>query len=146
MVSETLFVNELQTGDQVVLMEVCPGLVIKIVLLRYLDLWLLVFDGRIKMREHFDVELRFQVQVYFHFIIIMEEVKKPPKWLLITHLGAGSAPKDPEKTVRVQEMLRKGLKTFSKHQEDRNAAFVQLMTQIEVRHVELIEEVGFWAG
>jgi hypothetical protein len=31
----------------------------------------------------------------------MEEVKKPPKWLLVTHMGAGSAPKDPEKAVRV---------------------------------------------
>ena len=87
------------------------------------------------MSEHFDVELRFQVQVYFHFIIIMEEVKKPPKWLLITHLGAGSAPKDPEKTVRVQEMLRKGLKTFNKHQEDSKDAFLKLMTQIEVRNL-----------
>lgn len=98
------------------------------------------------MSEHFDVELRFQVQVYFHFIIIMEEVKKPPKWLLVTHMGAGSAPKDPEKTVRVQEMLRKGLKTFSKHQEDSKTAFLQLMTHIEVRHIKFIVEVGFWPG
>jgi hypothetical protein len=60
-------------------------------------------------------------------------------------MGAGSAPKDPKKTVRVQEMLRKGLKTFSKHQEDSKGAFLQLMTQIEVRHLKIIVVVGFWA-
>ena len=74
----------------------------------------------------------------------MEEVKQPPKWLLITHLGAGSTPKDPEKTVRVQDMLKKGLKAFGKHQKDSKAAFIQLMTHIEVRNLKFIIEVGFW--
>jgi hypothetical protein len=69
----------------------------------------------------------------------MEEVKQPlpQKWLLITHLGAGSAPKDPEKTVRVEAMLKKGLKTFGKHQSDRKGGFMQLMTHIEVSHFKL---------
>ena len=150
MVSETLLVHELQTGDQVVLTEVCPCFFIEKMLLRELDVRFLLFAGVIKVSKHLYVELRFQVQVYFHFIIIMEEVKQhplPPKWLLITHLGAGSAPKDPEKTVRVQDMLRKGLKAFGKHnQSDRKAAFIQLMTHIEVRHLKFILEVGFWAG
>jgi len=34
MIPETLFVNELQPGDQVVLTEVCPCFVIEKVLLR----------------------------------------------------------------------------------------------------------------
>lgn len=145
---ETLLVHELQTGDQVVLTEVCPCFVIEKMLLRELDLRLLLFAGTTQVTYKLYVELRFQVQVYFHFIIIMEEVKQPlpPKWLLITHLGAGSAPKDPEKTVREQDMLKKGLKAFGKHQSDSKGGFMQLMTHIEVRHLKLILEEGFWPG
>ena len=45
----------------------------------------------------------------------MEESKKQKKWLLIAHMGAGSAPKDPKKVLRIEEMLKLQIKNFNKN-------------------------------
>jgi hypothetical protein len=42
---ETLLVHKLQTGDQIVLTEVCPCFFIEKMVLRELDLRLLLFAG-----------------------------------------------------------------------------------------------------
>jgi len=51
---------------------------------------------------------------------------------MIAHMGAGSAPKDPKKTLRVEEMLKSQLKKFSKLGEPNQEDLLRFMTSIEV--------------
>ncbi len=67
----------------------------------------------------------------------MEEAKGPNKWLLIAHMGAGSTPKDPKKTLRVEEMLKTHIKRFSKLGEPNREDFLDFMARIEVKLYDL---------
>ena len=68
----------------------------------------------------------------------MEESKKQKKWLLIAHMGAGSAPKDPKKVLRIEEMLKLQLKNFSKNRDLTRKEFLEFMTKIEVLTLTII--------